>query len=718
MANKFREKAAGFLYKRLAKSVLGSAGSMPLGWLNFLTGRDFQLDIATVFKSWTYVCIDKRANALTGLKWKVRRRTAQDQAQDLPLNHWGVEMLNDPSEHFVRSEIFSLIEQWYCYHGNTFIWTPLFPGERVPRRMWVLPSNLVDIVPGRTAGEFIHGYTFRASGQTIPIDKKEIIHIRKLQPSYSTRGQYYGVGLADAAADAIASDRELNGYLKRYLQNDGTSPLTAMTDDAMKPDDWERLKAKFREEMPHLRLVALLEGGLKLAPLNQNGTGGVSGTGGGSSVAMALNPLLKEDICAVFGMSSQIITMNNTSYLNADAVDYQFFTKTMQPHAKYIGEVITKHYQQFEDNIVVEPEEYVRQDPNFELEEKTKLGFVPNVELKRRGMKPVPGGDIFIIPGGYTTLEAIQAQAEAMSGPAPEGDDTTTEEEGPDTIFSYEGEDDGNDAAVEMAFDTTDAEQKRFAAWKGWSDFRREHEAVLTRDLKHLFRELGEEIDGRLSKRVIAPWNRRVRWPHPESEAKADGELSSESLFDYKKWVLKFRKTATPDVRDMVLETAERAASQVAARWDEIESDYDRDLAKRVEESVKKIADEPLKTVTEELRKLLKKNADKTANELREIISERFSEVYSKSRIDNIARTTATFALNSTQSTIWTGLGMELAWLSARTANVRAAHREADGQKQGDDGKFLVGGEKLEHPGTGSPRNACRCQCTLFPEEA
>ena len=55
-------------------------------------------------------------------------------------------------------------------------------------------------------------------------------------------------------------------------------------------------------------------------------------------------------------------------------------------------------------------------------------------------------------------------------------------------------------------------------------------------------------------------------------------------------------------------------------------------------------------------------------------------------------------------------------WLSAFTPDSRDTHMAADGQERLLNEPFDIGGELIQHPGDGSPENACNCLCTTAPK--
>lgn len=690
-------KIGGALDKALQMLQNTSVRSLVMPWRGIhgvTSRRSSEVDLATAFKAWSAICINKRAVAIAGLQWKVKRRTSQTEAVELPLDYWLVDLFENPNPVYTKYEIFSLIEKWYCSSGNAFIWTPILDKQRFPLQCWVLPSSAVSIVPSSEPGRLLDGYLLQLSGQRQFIPTREMIHLRNLVPDADPISLLVGKSLVQMAADSIQADAELQEYLQRYLQNDGLAPMVGMTDDKFDAGDWKLVKEAITEKMPNLKILGMLERGLKLAPVAATG---VSGSGSGATtIIKELDPINKENISASFGLRTAQMTGQNTSYENADANDYSFRVDTIEPHATYFGQVFTKHFRQFDPGIIVEHVPFVRKDAKLELERLKTLGYVPNQERAKDGLPPVPGGDEFLIPSGFTPLKA---QLALVSKP----------EENPGKVVADDNEEAQKrlDNATEAQYVLIDGVQKAlppgkdfYKIWKAKDDLRAKHELFLKRGFLLVMADLKDEIEIKLSK---------------VKKAGNDPELKVEQLFNLEEWIKKAAKATSPEVLILLKAAAKAAAIEAGEKWEEIESDFDKEMKVRLAESTSKISRAPLETIAEELEQVLKDNHGKPAAELKEIILARFDGIYTVSRANVIATTTATFALNSAQEMVFSGLGGTRCWLTQRDGKVRVEHRKADGQKEDENKMFTVGGEKLKHPAGGSlPQNNIGCRCYTF----
>lgn len=178
-------------------------------------------------------------------------------------------------------------------------------------------------------------------------------------------------------------------------------------------------------------------------------------------------------------------------------------------------------------------------------------------------------------------------------------------------------------------------------------------------------------------------------------------------------WEEIFAKSTTPLTQEYIREVFKRSVTQVGENWNDIRSQFDDLIADTVKTSTSKIV-ESVATVKDEISTLLQDNATLPASELRDKLKEKFT-MYRESRINTIARTTATYTTGASQKEAWTGLDIESVWFSSRR-NSRPAHAAADGQRQDKDGYFTVGGERMQWPAGGSnASNNVNCQCYLRP---
>ena len=193
--------------------------------------------------------------------------------------------------------------------------------------------------------------------------------------------------------------------------------------------------------------------------------------------------------------------------------------------------------------------------------------------------------------------------------------------------------------------------------------------------------------------------------------------LHKKDPFNVEEWKKKFDAATSATRTKMIDDYMRSAVKSVDENWGDIESILDTVQRNAVASSAEKIK-ESVDTIKTEITELLAANAGATEVELRELVGARFKNVYAQSRINNIAKTTATATNGATQRDTWKRMGerkngrkVVRSWLAM--AGARPTHAAASGQKEDANGLFNIGGEKTAYPsGSGlSAKNACNCNC-------
>lgn len=140
-----------------------------------------------------------------------------------------------------------------------------------------------------------------------------------------------------------------------------------------------------------------------------------------------------------------------------------------------------------------------------------------------------------------------------------------------------------------------------------------------------------------------------------------------------------------------------------------------------VQERANKLKDVP-NEVFERIRTAIQDGMD--AGDSVKDISDRIRAEYNDidaGRGGTIAQTETAAAYGKARDTAMKQAGVEYKkWLTSGSANVRQAHRDANGQTVPADQPFTVGGEELDFPGDtrGSPGNVINCHCVSIPVAA
>jgi hypothetical protein len=127
--------------------------------------------------------------------------------------------------------------------------------------------------------------------------------------------------------------------------------------------------------------------------------------------------------------------------------------------------------------------------------------------------------------------------------------------------------------------------------------------------------------------------------------------------------------------------------------------------------------DKELRGRVNELTKLYGNRNDLQAILLKEIGKD-FANKYSKGRIQTLATTETTKIYGKIAKETIKKNNKKSVWRhTGRGAKDRATHRAADGQEiNGKRQAFFVGGEWVQYPGDGSPKNSVNCHCILVSE--
>jgi len=423
-----------------------------------------------------------------------------------------------------------------------------------------------------------------------------------------------------------------------------------------------------------------------------------------------------------------LLTGDYSERATAEVQKDLFMTVTIKAELQYMDDAITRHLRQFDAALrfchkieqYTDPEE-ARSQEEFDFQH----GLITRNDMrKRRGLDPLPDGDVYYLAPTVMTVDSVTYGGGAMGGAIPVDDVT---EPVPQLPASPQGESKGVSIApsknwdtvtkydiVEIA-DTDDTDEggtlpaslndpEMAAVWKDINKAAVPFESTFERGVSNVFMDLGEEVVAAIK----ASGGKSIRGGL--TKAQLDGTAP---LFDVVKWQKKLGAKLAPDAARLIAKMMEKAVTSVGQNWNDIISTFDLESQKVLQVSLNKIK-ESLPTIDKEIRGLLKKNAGMDVEKLADLMNDRFANVYSKSRANAIARTTVTFTTNASQKAAWNKLGFDRrVWITERDGVVRYKHRLADGQICDEGGNFTVGGETTDHPcGDGlSAGNAVNCRC-------
>lgn len=654
---------------RISNAILPSAKRMQRPFTSYSGYRQTTSiptgnELALSLRGTVFACLQHRANALSAIQFHTYKEQNFSKSE-LGADNWAARLIANPNPYFTRSQVFSFVENWLSINGNCFIWTPTL-GYKVPLQMWVLNPTRVRVVMG--GDNFVQGYTYQSVNDgVIPIPENEVIHLARVHPASRPDEivgmNIFGVGLVTAALDYANIDVEVSDYLHRLFANNAVPPLIATFPERYDAEEWQKLKAAWNEELPDYKLRALLGGGmqLQLPPKSELGISYDS-----------VSKDTRAQIAQVFGVPPGMLTGEFQNRATADVQFAIFRQNTIDPEAIYIAEEFTRHFRRFEEDILIESEPYAYADPELDMKKEEfelKWGIKTiNDARKQRGYDLVSGGDVAFIGSGLVPLDLSVTPKPA----APSINRNLKLRQ-----------------RAKMPIITADSKDQ---FWRSYDELTENSSLKIDNVVKQIVAQLKQDVLKNIDEGLLSIGNIDV------------------SDKDYEKFNALVEK-ACLNVQNELLKSFDLG---------------EQDLTGDVGDQIKALATESANKIREsvdfmkaEIVQVIENNAGDTKQELKEKLQTKFTQL-SEGRAKTIANTTAANVTSGMQHAVYKDLGFKMMWLTQRDGLVRPAHREADGQMQGADGYFTVGGEKTVRPlGSGlSAGNSINCRCQLFPVEA
>jgi len=617
---------------------------------------------------YAFACIEKRAKGISGIETKIGKAKGEEVIQ-MEQKHWLSKLMAQPNNVMgvTFSDIKNLLQQWLDTTGNAYLYTPL-DGAKYPNILWVLPATTVEVKYDDRA---ISHYEINGSTGIKKIPTEEILHLRTYQPSLNASAQYV-MGTPkyiNAVSQQILADPETIKYFREFMSQDAIPPSVLMSSSNIHESKWAVLKQHLKETIGTHAPLAILEGGIKIEKLPVSDTilKDIYGSHKGG-----LRESIARDICMAFETPYPLLTAEFANRSVSENTDLRFRRDVVDPLLTNMEQSFIQHFSQWESDIVIYHDKMLLVDSDVALKQQDidyKYGVITRNEgRKSRALEPIDGGDELLIPAGLVPINVIL-------------EPTTLEK-------FYKSWENG-------------------IHWKTLDTILNPYREKIGKKMKKYF--------NKLTKRVIE--NIQVGAKDLKRVEIKSGIAEGMFLFDFNEWYSELLKDLDPEFSRMIKEILQFELDTLG--YDVGLTEFEKEQRNALRELNAKMRT-PLNTVAQEIRKkiqdVITSNQGATKTELLQLIEAEISHlnssVYTKSRSEMIATTSATFGAGQTQSQIYKRLGFNKEWITQRDKKVRKTHRYADGQKADDAGNFHIGTDVMKHPAGGSEAAEnvnCRC---------
>lgn len=277
-----------------------------------------------------YACIEKRAKLTAAVPWCVKVRKVIDGEEvweNAPANHPLSKLIARPNYSQSFSELMWQASQNMDLSGSAFL-TKIKAGVgNLPRELWLLPSQYVEVKPGREKlidYWKVSAYGVRASKQVMPED---MCHLKFPNPSSA----YFGQPTLLSAGKPTDIDRESGVWQKVSLENRGASDINIKVPETATAEQVASIREQYKKQQAGSNNAR--------KALVTNADIQVLGQTAVELDFVASRRAVWTEICAVFGMSLSNLGMTeNVNLANAEAMDKALYLNTIIPNLDLICE--------------------------------------------------------------------------------------------------------------------------------------------------------------------------------------------------------------------------------------------------------------------------------------------------------------------------------------------------------------------------------------------
>lgn len=274
--------------------------------------------------AWAYACIIKRATMLSGVPLKLYKGKGDDRVEVEEHALLGNNGLGAGATQKLR-----LIEADLLVYGRAYlVWNTGITGA-------VFNLNRLNpqaVYPWRDSAGQLIGYEYRPNGiaaKNYRLD--EVVVLANLDWA----NDYGGLSQMQVASLAAGADRATMVQVEAFFKNGALLSGMFTTDQMLQELDVERMTGALRRAYTGVKnffKTFMSWGGLKFIPMQPEPR----------NLAMAeLKETLREDICAVFGLSPALI-LTNAKYSNTVEARKAAYNETIMPECDYLADELNR----------------------------------------------------------------------------------------------------------------------------------------------------------------------------------------------------------------------------------------------------------------------------------------------------------------------------------------------------------------------------------------
>lgn len=380
------------------------------------------------------ICMDVLAQDIAKTKLRLRRKLPGGGSEAVrPEEHWLAGLLEtEPNRHHTWYEFMEMIVLHLGAVQNAFIGKVQNAAGRTSELIPILPGR-VRILVDEDTGIYVY--------ETMRLTAHERVMMRGLSDPFlledeviHVRGRMFdglfGYSNLEAGSATMSLGKALQDYQQRLYKNDATlrGVFQLKNEEALSQQAFDRLKKQLSERYRNITRSGdplVLEEGMEF--------NSVSMTADQAEVNEAFNNAVVSTARLFRMPPHKIMHLDAVKYENLDTMERSYVQDTLVPVAKRIEERLARGLLSRDDRMSMylefDRESLLLNDVEKQAEMMKVLmdkgAMTINEARMKRGLNPIPGGDVRLIPANYHLVDenneiVLETQNNA---PAPAGED-------------------------------------------------------------------------------------------------------------------------------------------------------------------------------------------------------------------------------------------------------------------------------------------------------
>ena len=397
------------VYKKLVSKFTGTSIA------NWVTGGSApgkkKAEYVQAYAGWMYIAADTVATDFAQIDLRLKQVDSKGNILDDITNTIRPELaiLENPNNAMTGTELKKLTQVYLGIQGKAF-WFVSKGTNNEPIGLLPLMPYRVEVVLQKDPINPVKGYVYTdEKGARVPIDPDEMIYFRDIDPRDPLKGGY-------AAAEAVAYEIDTSEYAKEFNRdfffNGATLSGTLTTDQTLDDDQFNKLRHQWNKR------YSGRENSHKTAILHKGLTYNTIGVSHRDMSFSELSKDTRDSILAAFKVPKTAVgIVEDVNRANAEATDYVFSKRTINPKQKSFVDRLNKFYLPLFKSGISVRFEHVDQTPRDTIalvDENTRLvqsGIkTPNEAREVFKLSPLQNGDQTYMPMGMIASDTVKSK--------------------------------------------------------------------------------------------------------------------------------------------------------------------------------------------------------------------------------------------------------------------------------------------------------------------